>query len=256
MPRAKTKQASLHGVKKSKKVARSLDEVNASQVVETLFGLFQDLGVNISQPLLRNNNGHNATSTAHTLYPYTSEIGEMLTYWHQNSEYLDERGDPARIKIAGKSPSFRHLAQLKAPKIDVSYLLSELERLGAVSIDENKLIRVHMRSFPVYEDKRLAVQHTLNVLDGFIKTLRHNLDSSPSNSDQLFHRVAWNNDFNVQEIPALKVRVKRHGQSFLESFDDWLMRKALPRTRTAKPGTKRAKVSIGIYLSIDRKNVK
>jgi len=177
----------------------------------------------------------------------------MLTYWHQNSEYLDESGDPARIKITGKSPSFHHLAKLKASKIDASYLLSELERLGAVSIDSNKLIRVHMRSFPVYEDKRLAVQHTLNVLDGFIKTLRHNLDSSPSNSDQLFHRVAWNNDFNTQEIPALKVRVKRYGQSFLESFDDWLMRKALPRTRKTKLGMKRTRVSIGVYLSIDKK---
>lgn len=256
MPRAKTKQRSCHGVKNSKKVASSSDEVSANQVVETLLGLFHDLGVNISQPLLGTENAPNSTSTAHTLYPYTSEIGELLTYWHQSTEYLDENGEPARIRITGKSPSFRHLAQLKAPKIDVSYLLSELERLGAVSLDGNKLIRVHMRSFPVYEDKRLAAQHTLNVLYGFIKTLRHNLDSSPSNSDQLFHRVAWNNDFNTQEIPALKIRVKRYGQSFLESFDDWLMRKALPRTRKTKLGTKRAKVSIGVYLSIDGKDKK
>jgi hypothetical protein len=126
-------------------------------------------------------------------------------------------------------------------------------RLGAVTVDENKLVSVHMRSFPVYEDKRLAVQHTLSVLDGFIKTLRHNLHSSPSNSDQLFHRVTWNDAFDRREIPALKVRVKKHGQTFLESFDDWLMRKALPKTSKEKPGSKRSKVSIGVYLSIEPK---
>jgi hypothetical protein len=40
------------------------------------------------------------------------------------------------------------------------------------------------------------------------------------------------------------------------TLDDWLMRKALPRTRKTKLGTKRAKVSIGVYLSIDGKNKK
>jgi len=254
MPRAKAKHASVRGAKKSPDVAGASDKLSADQVIENLLGLFEDLGVGITQQLSGASNGRNRPPTTQTLYPYTSEIGEMLTYWHQNSQYLDENGDPARIRLTGKSPSFRHLAKLKAPKIDVSYLLSELERLGAVIIDESKFITVRMRSFPMYEDKRLAVQHTLNVLDGFIKTLRHNLHSSPSNSDQLFHRVASNQDFNTQEIPALKVRVKRYGQSFLESFDDWLMRKSLSRTRKTKRGTKRAKISIGIYLSIDKDN--
>jgi hypothetical protein len=254
MPRANAKQTSSRVAKKSPNFGGASDELSAAQVIETLLGLFEDLGVSVSQQLSGTNNGRKPVTTAQTLYPYTSEIGEMLTYWHQHSQYLDEKGDPVRIKLSGKRPSFRHLAKLKAPKIDVPYLLSELERLGAVSIDDNKFITVRMRSFPMYEDKRLAVQHTLNVLDGFIKTLRHNLHSSPSNSDQLFHRVASNQDFNTQEIPALKVRVKRYGQSFLESFDDWLMRKSLSRTRKTKRGAKRAKVSIGIYLSIDKNN--
>jgi hypothetical protein len=108
-----------------------------------------------------------------------------------------------------------------------------------------------MRSFPAYEDKVLAIQHTLTTLDGFIKTLRHNLDSLPSNADQLFHRIARRSDFDADEIPALKVRVKRHGQSFLESFDNWLIRKAIPPSKKRNGRKRQANVSLGIYLSID-----
>jgi len=98
--------------------------------------------------------------------------------------------------------------------MDPKTLLIELERIGAVKSDANGYISVLMRSLPVYEDKHLAIQHTLISLDSFIRTLRHNLDSTASNSDQLFHRVAWNGDFDAREIPALKIRVKRHGQNF------------------------------------------
>lgn len=248
---AKAKTAKGHSSKKSKYVTSSSEEVSANQVINSLYGLFKDLGIEVSSAAPGAKTVGGAKSAAHTLYPYTSEIGEMLTFWHQSPEYLDDKGNPARIRVGGKGPSFQRLAQLKAPKIDGSYLLSELERLGTVSIDQRKLISVHMRSFPVYEDKRLAAQHTLDVLNGFIKTLHHNLDSSPSNSDQLFHRIAWNDNFDNREIPALKVRVKRLGQSFLESFDDWITRKALSKTRKTKAASKSSKVSIGVYLSVE-----
>jgi hypothetical protein len=107
-----------------------------------------------------------------------------------------------------------------------------------------------MRSLPVYEDKQLAIQHTLTSLDSFIRTLRHNLNSTASNSDQLFHRVAWNGEFDARDIPTLKIRVKRHGQNFLESCDNWMTR----RTKASKSVSSRKKavqVFIGIYLAVD-----
>jgi hypothetical protein len=126
----------------------------------------------------------------------------------------------------------------------------ELSRVGAVSIDSTDFIRVQMRSLPVYKDRHLAIQHTLTSLDSFIKTLRHNLNSPPSNSDQLFHRVARNGKFDVRDIPALKIRVKRHAQSFLESSDNWMARRLTARKKNATFNL--AQVAIGVYLSVDR----
>ncbi|MGO9991397.1 MAG: DUF6502 family protein [Steroidobacteraceae bacterium] len=228
----------------------SLHEVTADEVIEKLFNLFEHLGIDISGPT----SPPHATAiknSLHPLYPYASAIGEMLTSWHQDPQYLDDLGNPTPIALRGRRPSFHNLAQRSVPNLKESYLLSELERLGAVSIDQNNLIHVHMRSFPAYEDKRLAIQHTLTSLDGFIRTLHHNLDSAPSNSDQLFHRIARCSDFDINEIPALKIRVKRHGQSFLESFDNWLIRKASTKLKKSSRGQKKANVSIGVYLSVE-----
>jgi hypothetical protein len=204
-----------------------------------------------NHPITKKARGSSFEIPPDSLYKHTSAISELLTTWHQNPAYIDTLGNPLPIKLHGPRPSFRHLARQAQIELDESYLVAELERLGAVSIDRRNLISVHMRSFPVYEDKRLAVEHTLATLNGFIKTLRHNLISAPANSDQLFHRIACNRDFDNREIPALKIKVKRNGQSFLESFDNWLTRKALSKPRNRKSRAKRSKVSIGVYLSVE-----
>jgi hypothetical protein len=94
------------------------------------------------------------------------------------------------------------------------------------------------------------MQYTLISLHSFIRTLRHNLHSAPSNSNQLFHRVAVNGAFDVRNMPTLKIRVKRHAQSFLELMDNWMARRPSPGRKHSK--SKGSQVAIGVYLSVDR----
>ena len=243
---AKQKQAKMSSQ------AVSPREVRANDVMEDLRRLFDRLGINISHPATIKFGVTELGSAAHTLYPYASAIGELLTCWHQDPDYLDYQGNPAPIKSRGSRPSFRSLAQRAVPSIDESYLLSELERLGVVTIDGDKLIRVTTRSFPIYKDKRLAAQHTLMALRDFIRTLDHNIDTAGSSSEQLFHRIAWNGNFDARKIAALKIKLKRQGQNFLESFDNWLIGSSVvkPRSKGNRATINSAEVSIGVYLSI------
>ncbi len=250
MQKTRTKTAS------ARRTAAKLKEskrrrVTAQNVVNNLLKLYDQLGIDVTQAKWRTGRSSKFQSPSRTLYPYVSAIGEMLTSWHQDPAYLDSAGNPSPIKLRGSRPSFRSLAQRAIPKIDEIFLLSELERLGAVCIDESNFVHVKRRSFPIYQDKRLAIEHTLVALDGFIRTLRHNLDSEPSNSDQLFHRLVWNRDFDSRQIPALKVRVKRHSQNFLDSMDNWLSRNELPREAKSNGHTRRCQVSIGVYLTLE-----
>ncbi|HEV7614156.1 MAG TPA: DUF6502 family protein [Steroidobacteraceae bacterium] len=192
-----------------------------------------------------------ATLASRRLYPHASAIGELLRAWHQEPKYLDNHGSPSPIHVRRGQRSFRQLAEKTVPQMAPDTLLSELERIGAVTIGANGYLRVHMRSLPVYEDKHLAIQYTLISLDSFIRTLRHNLNSNASNSDQLFHRVAWNGDLDAREIPALKIRIKRHGQNFLESCDNWMTRRTKSTARGAGKKKRRAQVFVGVYLAVD-----
>jgi len=220
-------------------------------VIKGLLDLFAHLGIDASRLAARVVDLDPVSLASQRLYPHASAIGELLTAWHQESKYLDEFGSPAPIKMRGSGNSFRRLAAKTVPDMKFETLLSELQRSGAVTIDADGRARVHMRSLPVYEDKQLAVQHTLASLDSFVKTLRHNLNSAASNSDQLFHRVAWNGEFDSSEVPALKIRVKRHGQNFLESCDNWMTRRAKSAVSASRKRKKPVQVFIGIYLAVD-----
>jgi Family of unknown function (DUF6502) len=251
MPKTPSKQALRHHPAKVKSLPL-LREVTVDDVIKDLLDLFAHLGLDAGRLAARVVDLDPATLASRRLYPYASAIGELLTAWHQDTEYLDDFGSPATIKMRGSRRSFRRLAEITVPDMDPKILLSELEHIGAVTIDPVGNIRVHMRSLPVYEDKQLAIQHTLMSLDSFIRTLRHNLNSAVSNSDQLFHRVAWNGDFDALEIPTLKIRVKRQGQNFLESCDNWMTRRNKSSAHKPRTRKKPVQVFIGVYLAVDR----
>jgi Family of unknown function (DUF6502) len=233
------------------KSRRPLREISVDDVIKDLLDLFSHLGLDAGRLAARVVDLGPSAIASRKLFPHASAIGELLTAWHQDPEYLDDLGGPSPIRMRAGRRSFRHLASKTVPNMDPRTLLSELEQIGAVTIDTKGNIRVQMRSLPVYEDKNLAIQHTLMSLDSFIRTLRHNLNSTPSNSDQLFHRVAWNGDFDAREIPALKIRMKRHGQNFLESCDNWMARRTMPSTNSPRKPKKRAQVFIGVYLAVE-----
>ena len=229
-----------------------LREVSFDDVIKQMLDLFDQLGLGAGGLTSRIGPLERKALTPRRLYPHIAAVGELLTSWHQNPAYLDGAGNPLTIKMRGRQPSFERLAKSSVPKLSPKSLLSELKRMGAVSVNAAGLISVKMRSLPVYEDRRLAIQHTLSSLDGFIKTLRHNLKSPPSNSDQLFHRIARNGEFDPAEIQALKIRIKRYGQNFLESCDNWMSRRSVKQDKRGKSKRKSSYVSIGVYLSVDK----
>jgi hypothetical protein len=230
-----------------------LREVSFDDVIKQMLDLFDQLGLGASGLTSRIGPLERKALTPRRLYPHIAAVGELLTSWHQNPDYLDSAGNPLPIKMRGRQRSFERLAKVSVPKLSPTHLLSELKRMGAVSVTTAGVIRVQMRSLPVYEDRRLAIQHTLSSLDGFIRTLRHNLKSPPSNSDQLFHRIARSGEFDAGEIQALKIRIKRYGQNFLESCDNWMSRRSVNQNKKkGKSKRKSSYVSIGVYLSVDK----
>ena len=234
--------------------SRQSGEVSTDDLIRELLDLFDCLGLDSGQLVRRVSGVDRAKKNQVRNYPHASVIGDLLTIWNQDSKYVDGYGDPMPIRMKGRIRSFSKLAQQCAPNMNENQLLLELKRLRAVRLDKNGFIHALSRSIPVYEDKRLAALHTLGTLHGFIRTLRHNLNSETSNSDQLFHRIAWTRQLNVREVPRLKIWLKRHGQHFLESADNWMIRTTRRSAPKRKDSKDNAQISIGIYLAVDKRN--
>jgi hypothetical protein len=233
------------------KALRMRGSVTVDDVIAALLDLFAQLQIDAPKLASRVKYLTGTHAPEPRLYSHTATIGELLTAWHQDPEYLDKLGNPVALKMKGPKRSFTKLAADAVPSIGASALLAQLERVGAISIDSRRRVHVRMRSLSVYEDRQLAVDHTLTSLLGFIKTLRHNLGSDSLNSNQLFHRVAWSNTLDRSLLPNLKIKLKRQGQGFLESFDNWMMRKTKTHPRTSKK-SRPTQVSIGVYLAVGK----
>jgi len=226
--------------------------VGTDDVVRELVFLFDSLGLERSHlmdgVLSMGSSTGRAVRQAHPAITFSN----LMTVWSQDPEYLDSLGNPMPIRLRGKKPSFTALALRCAPHADASKMLIEMKRLRAVKIDKAGLIHPQSRSISVFDDKRLAAQHTLTALHGFIGTLRHNLISESTNSNQLFHRIAVNHKFDADNLPRFKIWLKRHGQHFLESADNWMIRNAAAETGAKIDPKTCVQVTVGMYLATDR----
>jgi len=225
------------------------EDIAAWHVFTELNALFEEVGVNPIHAATRERCRGRSVKDAGEAYANALAISDLLTLWHQHPNFIDPMGRPIPIRLRSGKKSFRLLAVLAAPTVSPARLLLELKRLHLVSIDGKGLIHVHKRSLNVFIDKQLRALHTLSSLRGFMRTLRHNLRSPPSNSDQMFHRVAWNGNFNASQIPRLKIWLRRYGQGLLESADSWMLRRSQPNA-SPRGRSDSAEVSIGVYLSV------
>lgn len=252
MTRKVAKRTNRRGTSIKKPTSAVSREITVDDVIQDLLSLFKFLGLDAGHFATRVRHLEMAPKSSNRPYPHASAIGDLLTMWHEDPDFLDELGNPKPIKVGGTGQSFRKLAEKSVPNMNANQLLRELEHLKAVFIDENGNVHAKVRAINVYEDKRVAALHTLNSLRGFINTLRHNLESAPSNSDQLFHRVAWNGELDVREIPKLKIWLRRHGQNLLESTDSWMSNRSKRGLRDSKAAKGTVQVSVGLYLAVDK----
>src|SRR5271154_7258944 len=85
----------------SAKIVRghSRREITVDDVIKDLLDLFGYLGLDAGRLAARVVNLDPATIASGGLYPHASAIGELLTAWHQDPEYLDDLGSPSPIRM-------------------------------------------------------------------------------------------------------------------------------------------------------------
>ena len=141
------------------KLTRS--EIGTDDVIRELRNLFVGLCLEPGQLASRVRRVDHLAKTRVRQSHHASVIGDLLTIWNQDPDFLDGSGNPIPIRMSGRGKSFSELALRCAPNMNAHKILLDLQRLGAVLVDKDGLIHALGRSIPVYEDKRLAAKHTL-----------------------------------------------------------------------------------------------
>ena len=156
-----------------------------------------------------------------------AEFGSMnsatrvLSGWYSDAQFTDTLGEPRRLIVNGRGPSFESLCSRYAADVAPSTMLKELKHVGAVVEDSSGKLIAQMRVYmPVHMDPEQMLTSG-SVLEDLGETVAYNLHRSDDDLPR-FERRATNTRMPRTSIPAFKQFLDREGQAFLERVDTWL----------------------------------
>ncbi|MFL0800967.1 MAG: DUF6502 family protein [Agarilytica sp.] len=179
-------------------------------------------------------------------------LTRVLSAWHLDSEFLDERGQPLLLPSEGEAQSFSALAKKYGGDIPASTLLKELVRGEAIDELDDGTLRVTQRYFFPSQSDPEALIRAGSVVHDLGATLFHNLyEGGGSEKPLRFERRASNHRVDPATAKAFRAFVEREGQMFLERVDEWLSAHELPESEAGKDAHKNiegVRLGVGAYL--------
>jgi hypothetical protein len=161
-------------------------------------------------------------ATSETFPGHVTKASLVLSAWHQDSDFLDSRGRPARLPMEGEGVSFAELLRrCGAGDVRPSTLLKELLSAQAVRETPDGRLEPLKRSYvPQSMDERLITMWGKRITD-LAKTYVHNL-THPGSTAARFERAAVNDRVNASALPEFQRFLEQEGEAFLERVDAWL----------------------------------
>lgn len=172
---------------------------------------------------------------------FTDSLGssQVLSAWHENSEFLDSDGMPATLSLSrGQFVALCRQAAIGSGADDV---LQILVQSGAVRRNGDT-VSVTRRDLIVGDSRPIAIARAVQTVEGLLSTINHNLTRN-SGEPGRFERSVASRRLSVKQVPALLAHLAVHGQSFLEDLDSWMS----ARESKDACGT----IGVGVYLFVD-----
>ena len=145
----------------------------------------------------------------------------VLSFWHQDMDFIGPNGDVMELELESDSISFSVLVRRACGDVPAGAILRELMRAGSVKqTSEGRLKAVKRYFVPEQTDPKLVERLGLRVRD-LVTTIDYNMTST-DDPVRRFEATAYNNAIPMAALPRFKRVVADQGLRFLESIDDWL----------------------------------
>jgi hypothetical protein len=151
-----------------------------------------------------------------------NRAARVISAWRRESDFLDAKGNPARLPMDGPGATFSELVKRFSGNVPARAILDELVHVGAVERRKDGRIGLLTRAYI----PRNVDAHKLNILgtdvQHLISTIDHNLNSEAT--EPLFQRKVSYDNLPDEVLPMFRRRFAKRAQTLLESADKWLAR--------------------------------
>ncbi|NND37143.1 MAG: hypothetical protein HKN81_08405 [Gammaproteobacteria bacterium] len=177
----------------------------------------------------------------------TTDATRVLSGWHQDIDFLDDKGMPLEIPFDGDGVTFTQLCARYAGDIAATTLLKELKRVEAVEEQSNgRLTAVRRYYMPTQFDTQW-IMNAGSIYEDLGDNINHNLVADDENPSRFLGR-ATDNSIDAASIPEFREFIEEHGQPFLELVDDWLTRHRASDDDSGNKNSRRVRLGLGMFL--------
>lgn len=170
---------------------------------------------------------------------------EVMCLWRRDPQFTNADGEPSALAFSNGECAFESLCSKAMCRQSATSILRALNDFGAVAIGVDGLIRSETPTFLLgraASGGRLATDALLKHLEGFLLCVHRNVRSVSGEGKAKFER-ACTVTVAAELEPIFDQLVRRKGQEFIDSIDEWLERNA----RHDSPSGKYVELGAGAY---------
>lgn len=177
-----------------------------------------------------------------------NRISQILTGWHLDGEFTDEKGQPKVLPATGPTGSMSSLLKRYAGDLPHGAIRKEMQQRALIEEINGGSYRVLKRDYVYSELDPGIVSRMGTALHDHAATLEHNLNEERLSAPR-FEAIADNAGVRPATYKAFQKLVEERGLSFLEEMDGWLSANSTETPTDTAARTVR--LGVGVYLIYD-----
>lgn len=174
---------------------------------------------------------------------WRNRASHVLASWMRDSQFLDRKGDPLDLSLAGDSPNFTDLVRKHSGDMYPRSVADELLRLGAVEEVGDKL-RMTTRGYVPGGDPQRIIDILGIDTSEFIETIDKNLQAE-NDAERLFQLKVLCDNLPAEHVAEFNRYSTRLSRPVLEELSRWLSERDKGRDWSGDDA--RMEVGLGIY---------
>lgn len=168
----------------------------------------------------------------------------VINAWLRDGRFQNEQGNPRPLPFDGDEFSFSELVRLYSGDVPVRALLDELQRIKAVSINNEEQVSLLTQAYLPQEDTAEKLRIFGNAAADLLSTLNHNLEKGSLQAR--FQRTVAYANIPEESLSQIRIRSQEEMQELIIKINQWLCQ----HDRDVNPqviGKGQVRAGIGIY---------